>query len=46
MDSEQLTVSYLTSEPDDLIFIPAKSGLPATYNIRRTQEGFLIDAVQ
>jgi hypothetical protein len=42
MDDSNITISSLTSEPDDLTLIHAQSGLPITYNNRRTEEGFLI----
>jgi hypothetical protein len=38
MDSEQLTISSLISELDDLTFVHAQSGLPITHDTRRTQE--------
>jgi hypothetical protein len=43
MDSKQLTISSLTSEPDDLTFIHAQSDLPTIHETHRTQEGFLIE---
>jgi hypothetical protein len=43
MDPSDITISSLTSEPDDLTVIHAQSGLLTTHETRRTQEGFLID---
>jgi hypothetical protein len=43
MDQSDVTISSLTSEPDDLTLVHAQSGLPTTHKTRRTQEGFLID---
>jgi len=43
MESSDIITSSLTSEPDDLTFIHAQSGLPTTHETRRTPDGFLIE---
>ena len=42
MDLSNITISSLTSEPEDLTVIHAQSGLPTEHQSRRTPGGFLI----
>jgi hypothetical protein len=42
MDLELLTVSSLTTEPDNLTALHQNSGLQTTHESRRTDTGFLI----
>jgi hypothetical protein len=44
MAPTDITISSLTSEPDDLTLLHAESGLPTAHQMRRTTEGFLIEA--
>lgn len=43
MDLSNITISSLTSEPEDLTVIHAQSGLPTEHNSRHTDDGFWID---
>jgi hypothetical protein len=43
MDLSNITISSLTSEPEDLTVIRAQSGLPTEHNSRHTDDGFWID---
>jgi hypothetical protein len=40
MDLSNITISSLTSEPEDLTIIYAQSGLPTEHNSRYTDDGF------
>ena len=44
MDPSDVTISSLTSEPEDLTVMHTQSGLPTKHTIRRTTDGFLIEA--
>ncbi|KAM0708104.1 hypothetical protein Q7P35_004753 [Cladosporium inversicolor] len=44
MDNDNLTISSLTTEPDNLIELYRLSGLPTTHDSRRLESGFLIRA--
>jgi hypothetical protein len=44
MNSDALTISSLTTEPDDLTALHQNSDLQVAYDSRRTETGFLIKA--
>jgi hypothetical protein len=44
MDPSDVTISSLTSEPEDLTVMHTQSGLPTEHTTRRTTDGFLIEA--
>jgi hypothetical protein len=46
MESCDITISSLTSEPDDLTLIHAQSGLDTAHDSRHTDTGFRIDPVR